>query len=252
MWRRARRKTKFAILRARVRGVLHEPAESRRERQNCFVCRRGKERATFTAVSSVRKPMWKARQKHKLEKLNPRWDYGLFVGAHLSDIVVEHARVPHQEHSCPSACHASRCSPGPCSEGHDTVRDVVLLGIRPPRRPSSRSRSRLSLPATPGLRPADVLSPAAVGVGIAASDIFRLAAANGDARSLAMSWQLALSTSQRRAARLIQWCFVTSASPASAASWRVLQSCFSCVFPVEQRLIPVEHISSRSLPNRGT
>ena len=40
---------------------------------------RGK-RATVMAVEFGEKLLWKIRQKSKLEKLNPRWDFGVFVG----------------------------------------------------------------------------------------------------------------------------------------------------------------------------
>ena len=40
---------------------------------------RGK-RSTVMAIEFGEKLLWKVRQKNKLEKLNPRWEYGVFVG----------------------------------------------------------------------------------------------------------------------------------------------------------------------------
>ena len=37
-------------------------------------------RATVLAIEFGEKLLWKVRQKNRLEKLNPRWEYGVFVG----------------------------------------------------------------------------------------------------------------------------------------------------------------------------
>ena len=70
---------KLVIFMAEYASYLLNRLEVGKDGKTAYERCRGK-RASVMAVEFGEKLLWKIRQKGKLEKLNPRWDFGVFVG----------------------------------------------------------------------------------------------------------------------------------------------------------------------------
>ena len=70
---------KLTIFMAEYAAYLLNRLEIGKDGKTSYERVRGK-RATVMAIEFGEKLLWKVRQRNKLEKLNPRWDYGVFVG----------------------------------------------------------------------------------------------------------------------------------------------------------------------------
>ena len=70
---------KLVIFMAEYAAYLINRLEVGKDGKTAYERCRGK-RSTVMAIEFGEKLLWKVRQKNKLEKLNPRWEYGVFVG----------------------------------------------------------------------------------------------------------------------------------------------------------------------------
>ena len=70
---------KLVIFMAEYAAYLMNRLEVGKDGKTAYERCRGK-RATVMAIEFGEKLLWKVRQKSKMEKLNPRWEYGVFVG----------------------------------------------------------------------------------------------------------------------------------------------------------------------------
>ena len=70
---------KIVIFMAEYAAYLINRLEVGKDGKTAYERCRGK-RATVMAIEFGEKLLWKVRQKNRLEKLNPRWEYGVFVG----------------------------------------------------------------------------------------------------------------------------------------------------------------------------
>ena len=70
---------KLVVFMAEYAAYLLNRMEVGKDGKTAYERCRGK-RATILAIEFGEKLLWKVRMKNKLEKINPRWEYGVFVG----------------------------------------------------------------------------------------------------------------------------------------------------------------------------
>ena len=79
MGTRIKLEEKIVIFLAEYAAYLIKRLEVGKDGKTAYERCRGK-RATVLAIEFGEKLLWKVRHKNSLEKLNPRWEYGVFVG----------------------------------------------------------------------------------------------------------------------------------------------------------------------------
>ena len=79
MGTRIKLEEKIVIFMAEYAAYLINRLEVGKDGKTAYERCRGKQ-ATVLAIEFGEKLLWKVRQKNRLEKLNPRWEYGVFVG----------------------------------------------------------------------------------------------------------------------------------------------------------------------------